>query len=72
MMMACGQAVNYAWREGIDASEVEPVFEQAMALARKLKDVRAAALITMAFGRVLAATGWPTTMSLRWKRHRGW
>ena len=57
MMMACGQVVNYAWREGVDASEVEPVFEQAMTLARKLKDVRAAALITMAFGRVLAATG---------------
>lgn len=57
MMMACGQIVNYAWREGIDAAEVEPVFEQAMALARKLKDMRAAALITMAFGRVLAATG---------------
>lgn len=57
MMMACGQVVNYAWREGIDATEVEPVFEQAMALARKLKDMRAAALITMAFGRVLAATG---------------
>ena len=57
MMMACGQIVNYAWREGIDAAEVEPVFDQAMALARKLKDMRAAALITMAFGRVLAATG---------------
>ncbi|HTR84252.1 MAG TPA: adenylate/guanylate cyclase domain-containing protein [Reyranella sp.] len=57
MMMACGQIVNYAWREGIDATEVEPVFEQAMTLARKLKDMRAAALITMAFGRVLAATG---------------
>ncbi len=57
MMMACGQIVNYAWREGIDAEEVEPVFDQAMTLARKLKDMRAAALITMAFGRVLAATG---------------
>jgi class 3 adenylate cyclase/tetratricopeptide (TPR) repeat protein len=57
MMMACGQIVNYAWREGIDAAEVEPVFEQAMALARNLKDMRAAALITMAFGRVLSATG---------------
>lgn len=57
MMMACGQIVNYAWREGIDVDEVEPVFDQAMALARKLKDMRAAALITMAFGRVLAATG---------------
>ena len=56
-MMACGQIVNYAWREGIDAAEIQPVFEQAMALARKLKDMRAAALITMAFGRALVATG---------------
>src|SRR6185503_20027183 len=57
MMMACGQIVNFAWREGVDAAEIEPVFVQSMALARKLKDMRAAALITMAFGRVLAATG---------------
>jgi adenylate cyclase len=57
LMMACGQIVNYAWREGINAAEVEPVYEQAITLARKLNDMRAVALITMAFGRVLAATG---------------
>lgn len=57
MMMACGQIVNYAWREGIDAEEVEPVFDQAMSLARKLEDMRAAALITLAYGRFLAAHG---------------
>ena len=57
LMMACGQIVNLAWWEGIDAGEIEPVFDQAMALARKLKDMRAAALITMAFGRILLITG---------------
>lgn len=57
LMMACGQMVNYAWWQGSDAAEVEPVFQQAIALAHKLKDMRAAALITMAFGRVLVIAG---------------
>lgn len=57
LMMACGQIVNLAWWEGIDASEIEPVFAQAIALAHKHKDIRAAALITMAFGRILLITG---------------
>lgn len=57
LMMACGQMVNYAWWQGSDASEVEPIFQQAIALAHKLKDMRAAALITMAFGRVLVIAG---------------
>lgn len=57
LMMACGQMVNYAWWQGSDATEVEPIFQQAIALAHKLKDMRAAALITMAFGRVLVIAG---------------
>lgn len=57
LMMACGQVVNLAWWQGIDASEIEPVFEQAMTLAHKLRDMRAAALIIMAFGRILLITG---------------
>jgi adenylate cyclase len=57
LMMACGQIVNYAWWQGIDAAEIEPVFQQALALAHKLKDMRAAALIIMAFGRILMITG---------------
>ena len=57
LMMACGQIVNFAWWQGIDASEIEPVFEQAMTLAYKLNDMRAAALIIMAFGRILLITG---------------
>jgi class 3 adenylate cyclase len=57
LMMACGQIVNYAWWQGIDAAEIEPVFQQAIVLAHKLNDMRAAALITMAFGRILMITG---------------
>jgi adenylate cyclase len=57
LMMACGNVVSYAWWQGIDASEVEPAFRQAIGLAHKLKDMRAATLLTMGFGRVLAATG---------------
>jgi tetratricopeptide (TPR) repeat protein len=55
--MACGQIVNYAWWQGIDAAEIEPIFKEAMTLADKLNDTRAAALITMAFGRVLVVAG---------------
>ncbi len=57
LMMACGQIVNLAWWWGTDASEVEPIFEQAVMLANKLGDMRAAALIIMAFGRVLLIAG---------------
>lgn len=57
LMMACGQIVNLAWWGGTDASEIEPVFEQAVTLANKLNDMRAAALIIMAFGRVLLIAG---------------
>jgi class 3 adenylate cyclase len=57
LMLACGQIVNYAWREGADAHEIEPIFLQAMGLADKLQDTRAASLITVAFGRVLVTTG---------------
>jgi adenylate cyclase len=57
LMMACGQIVNLAWWGGTDASEIEPIFEQAVTLANKLKDMRAAALIIMAFGRVLLIAG---------------
>jgi class 3 adenylate cyclase/tetratricopeptide (TPR) repeat protein len=57
LMMACGQIVNFAWWGGTDASEIEPVFEQAVTLANKFNDARAAALIIMAFGRVLLIAG---------------
>jgi adenylate cyclase len=56
-MMACGQIVNFGWREGIPAAEATGYFEEAKELALALKDVRANALIYAAYGRILANGG---------------
>jgi len=56
-MMACGQVVNFSWREGVSAEEARSYFEKASALAAQLKNPRANALIHAAYGRVLAASG---------------
>jgi tetratricopeptide (TPR) repeat protein len=56
-MMACGQIVNFAWREGIPAEEAKVYFEEASQLAISLNDMRANALISAAFGRILANGG---------------
>jgi class 3 adenylate cyclase/tetratricopeptide (TPR) repeat protein len=56
-MMACGQIVNFGWREGIPATEAIGYFEEAKDLALALKDIRALALIHAAYGRILANGG---------------
>jgi class 3 adenylate cyclase/tetratricopeptide (TPR) repeat protein len=56
-MMACGQIVNFGWREGIPATEAIGYFEEAKDLALALKDIRANALIHAAYGRILANGG---------------
>jgi class 3 adenylate cyclase/tetratricopeptide (TPR) repeat protein len=56
-MMACGQIVNFGWREGIPATEAIGYFEEAKELALALKDMRANALIHAAYGRILANGG---------------
>lgn len=56
-MMACGQIVNFGWREGIGATEALVYFDEAKKLALALKDMRANALIHAAFGRILANGG---------------
>ncbi|MCW5747835.1 MAG: AAA family ATPase, partial [Alphaproteobacteria bacterium] len=56
-MMACGQIVNLAWREGLEGAEVVSAVEDALGLARHLADARAAVLIRLAYGRFLAARG---------------
>ncbi|MCG2632993.1 AAA family ATPase [Bradyrhizobium sp. WYCCWR 13023] len=56
-MLACGQIVNFAWREGVPAPEAIGYFEEAKELALALKDMRANALIHAAFGRILANGG---------------
>jgi class 3 adenylate cyclase/tetratricopeptide (TPR) repeat protein len=56
-MMASGQIVNFAWREGIPAPDAQLYFEEAKQLALALGDVRANALIHAAYGRILANGG---------------
>ena len=56
-MAACGQIVNFGWREGISAKEACVYFEEARQLALTLKDMRANALIHAAYGRILASGG---------------
>jgi class 3 adenylate cyclase/tetratricopeptide (TPR) repeat protein len=56
-MMACGQIVNFGWREGISSEDAAIYFEEAKKLALALGDVRANALIHAAYGRILANGG---------------
>ena len=56
-MMACGQVVNFGWREGISAEDALIYFEEAKQLALALGDMRANALIHAAYGRILANGG---------------
>ncbi|MCX7366718.1 MAG: AAA family ATPase [Alphaproteobacteria bacterium] len=56
-MMASGQIVNLAWREGLEGEEVAAAFDEAIGIAQRLADARASALIRLAYGRFLAAHG---------------
>jgi class 3 adenylate cyclase/tetratricopeptide (TPR) repeat protein len=56
-MAACGQIVNFGWREGISAEDALIYFEEAKQLALGLGDMRANALIHAAYGRILANGG---------------
>lgn len=57
LLMASGQIVNFAWREGLTAADVEPYYAEALKIARSLGDMRAITLVTAAYGRALASTG---------------
>jgi class 3 adenylate cyclase/tetratricopeptide (TPR) repeat protein len=56
-MAACGQIVNFGWRDGIRAEDALVYFEEAKQLALGLGDMRANALIHAAYGRILANGG---------------
>jgi len=56
-LMACGQIINLSWRESAATERLRPFFDEAMTIAREQKDIRSAALVTMAYGRTLLATG---------------
>ena len=57
LVMASGQIVNYAWRVGLSAADVEPNYKEAVDIARTLGDMRSVAFVTAAFGRTLTASG---------------
>ena len=56
-MMACGQIVNFGWREGLSPEEAKAYFEEAKKVAVASNDLRAHALILAGYGRILAASG---------------
>jgi class 3 adenylate cyclase/tetratricopeptide (TPR) repeat protein len=56
-MAACGQIVNFGWREGMSAQEAAVYFDEAKRLAISAGDMRASALIHAAYGRILANGG---------------
>ena len=56
-MLASGQILNMAWREGVTAADAEPYYVEALEIARSLGDMRAITLLTAVYGRVLAASG---------------
>jgi class 3 adenylate cyclase/tetratricopeptide (TPR) repeat protein len=56
-MMACGQIMNFGWREGMSSQDAGIYFEEAKQLALALGDVRANALIHAAYGRIIANGG---------------
>ena len=57
LLMASGQIVNFAWREGLTAADVEPFYVEALGIARSLGDMRAITLVTAAYARSLASSG---------------
>ena len=56
-MTACGQIVNFGWREGFTADDARPYFTEAARLAVAGGNLRANALIHAAYGRILAGAG---------------
>lgn len=57
LAMASGQIVNFAWREGLTAAEVQPYYAESLAISRELGNMRGAMLVTAAYGRSLLANG---------------
>lgn len=56
-LMSNGQIINLSWRENASTTFLRPIYEEGMAIAKERQDVRAAALITVAYGRAIVATG---------------
>jgi adenylate cyclase len=57
LALASGQIVNFAWRSGLSAAEVQPYYAECLSITRALGNMRGATLVTAAYGRSLAASG---------------
>lgn len=57
LALASGQIVAFAWRAGLSAAEVQPYYAESLAISRDLGNTRGATLVTLAYGRSLAASG---------------
>jgi adenylate cyclase len=57
LLLASGQIINLAWREGLTAADIESVYHEALDIAFSLGDMRAVTLLTAAYGRALASSG---------------
>jgi adenylate cyclase len=57
LALAGGQIVNFAWRLGLSAAEVQPYYAESLSIFRDLGLMRGAMLVTAAYGRSLAASG---------------
>jgi class 3 adenylate cyclase/tetratricopeptide (TPR) repeat protein len=56
-MMACGQIVNFGWREGISVDDGRTYFEEAKQIAVATGNIRANAMLHAGFGRLIAVRG---------------
>ena len=57
LLVACGQILNFGWREGLTADDLKPYYVEALGLARSLGHMRGIVLLNAAYGRALAGSG---------------
>jgi class 3 adenylate cyclase/tetratricopeptide (TPR) repeat protein len=57
LLAACGQILNFGWREGLTAADLKPYYLEALEIARSLGRMRLIVLLNAAYGRALAGSG---------------
>jgi class 3 adenylate cyclase/tetratricopeptide (TPR) repeat protein len=57
LLAACGQILNFGWREGVTAADLKPYYVEALEIARSLGRMRSIVLLNGAYGRALAGSG---------------
>ena len=54
---ACGQVLNFGWREGMEPSEAKPYADEAQRFAREVGDTVHGPLLLATYGRIVAISG---------------